>query len=310
MIDVSIIIVTWNNASDIERCLGSIAGAGKGTAVETVVVDNASRDATVDLIRKNFPAVRVIENRQNVGFARANNQAFESATGRYVMLLNPDTSVDAGAIEAVAFYLEHHSEAWVAGPTILNPDRSIQRSGVRFPSRWNIFVEALFLDRLFPKSRLFGSHKEMYEDARKPRAVDYLQGSALMVRREVLEKVGGLDESFFMYFEEADWCYRIKRAGGEIHYVPAGSVIHYGGEAFAHFDERRLVHFHRSMLRFFRKNYGLQRRLGLRVLLMLRSVIRLLLWLAVALTSSAKRKPALSSARGYRKVLGILLREA
>ena len=306
MNDVAIIIVTWNNASDIGRCLDSIVGIGGGIRAEISVVDNASNDRTVDMIRNGYPHVRVTVNGQNVGFAAANNQAIRTTDGKYVMLLNPDTSVDEGTVESLARYLDTFPNAWVAGPMILNPDRSLQTSGVRFPTRWNILVESLFLDRLLPNTRLFGSHKEMYEDPSRPRAVDYLQGSALMVRREAIEKIGGLDEGYFMYFEEADWCFRIKKAGGEVHYAPVGKVVHYGGTAFAHFDERRLAHYHRSRIRFFRTHYSTARMLGLRPILALRSAIRFLLWGMIALVSPSKREVAASSARGYLRVLGLL----
>jgi N-acetylglucosaminyl-diphospho-decaprenol L-rhamnosyltransferase len=306
MFDVAIVIVTWNNASDIERCLASLAGVGKGIEAQIVVIDNASHDGTVEKVRRGYPHVQLIVNTQNVGFAAANNQAFNGTASRYVMLLNPDTSVDAGTIEALVNYMDHRPVAWVAGPMILNPDRTVQRSGVRFPSLWNLLVESLFLDRLFPKNELFGAHKEVYRNPCEPRSVDYLQGSALMVRREALEKVGGLDEGFFMYFEETDWCFRIKQAGGDVQYAPVGSVIHFGGEAFAHFDERRLVYYHRSMLRFFRKHSPGSRLLGLRAILAVRSCIRLLIWVAISLASPSKREKAWSSARGYQKVLGVL----
>ncbi len=307
MSDVSIIIVTWNNASDIKPCLDSLAGVQERIQARIVVIDNASTDGTIEKIRTAIPRVQLISNPQNIGFAAANNQAIRVSDGRYVLLLNPDTSADPGTMEVLVQYLDTHPAAWVAGPMILNPDRSVQRSGVRFPSRWNILVESLFLDRLFPRSRLFGSHKEMYEDPCTSRTVDYLQGSALMVRRDAVERVGGLDEGFFMYFEETDWCYRIKQAGGEVHYSPVGKVIHYGGDAFAHFDERRLVYYNRSMLRFFRKHYTPKQSIGLRPILALRSTIRLLLWLCVALTGRSRRAKALSCARGYWKILGMLL---
>jgi N-acetylglucosaminyl-diphospho-decaprenol L-rhamnosyltransferase len=307
MNDVSIIIVTWNNAPDIGRCLDSLSGIDQRMRAEILVVDNASSDQTVEVIQNGYPHVRVVCNKQNVGFAAANNQAMRMTDGRYVMLLNPDTSVDAGTVEVLVHYLDGSPKAWVAGPMILNPDRSLQVSGVRFPSRSNILVESLFLDRLFPHSRLFGSHKELFEDPHEPRAVDYVQGSALMVRREAINRVGVLDEGFFMYFEEADWCYRIKEAGGEVHYSPVGKVVHYGGNAFAHFDERRLVHYHRSMLRFFKKHYSLAQTLGLRPILALRSTIRVFLWGTISLVSASKRRVAISSARGYLRVLGLLL---
>jgi GT2 family glycosyltransferase len=308
MNDVAIIIVAWNSSSDLERCLGSIAACPPRVDVQVIVVDNASSDDSVAKVRQHSSRIQLIQNDRNVGFAAANNQAMKAASSRYVFLLNPDTRVGAGAVDALVGYMDAHQHVWAAGPLILNPDGSVQVSGFRFPSRWNLFVEALFLDRLFPRTRLFGSHKELFEDPHKARGVDYVQGSALMVRSKAVQQAGGLDERYFMYFEETDWCFSFKRAGGEVHYAPVGEVVHFGGGAFAHFDERRLIHYHRSLFAFFKKNYPAAKAVGLRAILLLRSLLRLGLWLAIAVARTSERRMALSSANGYRKVIGMLIR--
>jgi hypothetical protein len=167
---------------------------------------------------------------------------------------------------------------------------------------WNLFVETLFLDRLFPTSRFFGGHRELYKDAATERPVDYVQGSCLVVRREVLEKVGPLDERFFMYFEETDWCYRIKKRGGEVWIVPSAGVVHLGGDATGHFDERRLVYYYQSLLRFFDKHHTLWKRGAVRILVVVRSLIRIVSWGTVGLLRPKLRAAACSSCRGYLRI--------
>jgi hypothetical protein len=203
--------------------------------------------------------------------------------------------------------MDGHENVWAAGPAMVNADGTLQRTGVRFPGNWNILVEALFLDRLYPQSRLFGRHKELFEDPGKVRGVDYVQGACLMVRFKAIETVGGLDEQFFMYFEETDWCYRIKAAGGDVSYCPSATVVHFGGGEAGHYDEVRLLYYHKSLLRFYRKHYSMLRSIGVRTILALRSVLRTVVWSVVAAVKPARRRSALSSAKGYLKTIVMLL---
>ena len=306
MVDLTIIIVSWNCRDDLGHCLRSLETSGTRATVQTVVVDNDSGDDTVRMVTTDFPWVRIIANTENTGFAAANNQAMRVTKSRLVMLLNPDTTVDEGTLDAMIAYLDSHEEVWAAGPLVLNSDRSVQVSGYRYPSLANLVWEALFLDRLFPHSRLLGSHKQLYADPREIRAVDYVQGSALMVKRRAVEKVGALDEQFFMYFEETDWCFRMRQEGGEIHHAPVGTVVHSGAGAFGHFDALRLKHYHRSLLRFFRKHYSFGARAALRPILFARSLIRIAMWSVISVARPAGRRQALSIAWGYVNVLGIL----
>lgn len=307
MSDMTIIIVTWNAMGVIDNCLRSIDPSSTRLALRTVVVDNGSTDGTPDHVARAYPGLVVMRNTDNVGFAAANNQAIREDKSRLVLLLNPDTVVCEGALDAMAACLDAHPDWWVAGPAMLNADGTAQRTGVKFPTNWNIFVETLFLDRLFRSTRLFGSHRELYADPARPRRVDYLQGACLMLRREAIERVGGLDEEYFMYFEETDWCYRVREAGGGVGLCPAGSVVHLGGGEVAHYDERRLVHYHESLLMFYRKHYSKERRAGARIILILRSFIRLVIWVPVAAFNSRLRRGAVSSIRGYARVLGLLV---
>jgi GT2 family glycosyltransferase len=309
MVDLGIVIVTYNSRSYLDDCLRSILSAPSAVSYEIIIVDNNSTDGTVDLVERNHPSVRLIRNPGNTGFAAANNLAIRSLQSRYVMVLNPDTVVQYDTLGALVQFMDSHPAAWAAGPQMLNGDGTLQRTGVRFPSNWNILVETFFLDRLFPNSTLFGRHKEYYHDSAKPRKVDYLQGSCLIVRSDAIHTIGGMDENFFMYFEETDWCFRMKDAGGEVMYAPVGKVVHYGGGEFAHYDKQRLVHYHRSLLLFYRKHYSIISGLSLRLILVVRSVVRIILWAIMLLLKPGSRAQILSSVGGYIGVLPMLVKE-
>ncbi len=306
MLDLSVVIVSWNSRNDLHRCLGSLQEPRSEAKREIIVVDNDSSDGTVAYLQQEYPGVRVIANNTNRGFAAANNQAFAVAGGRYILLLNPDTLVHAGALDALVGFMDEHPEAAAAGPLLRNEDGTRQLTGVRFPSNWNILVEALFLDRLFPGTRIFGRHKEAYADEREPREVEYVQGSCMIVRSDVVAKVGGLDEKFFMYFEEVDWCKRMRDAGWKVYVCPDAVITHFANAELGHYDERRLTHYHRSLVLFYRKHYSLLRIAGLRLLLTLRSLIRICVWTLAGVGRPRLRSAARSSIKGYLKTLGIV----
>jgi GT2 family glycosyltransferase len=232
------------------------------------------------------------------------------ATGRYLCLLNPDTIVHPGALDVLVTFLDGDTSVWACGPGLLNGDGTAQRTGVRFPSLWNIAVEAVFLDRLFPRTKLFGSHRELYVQGPEPRRVEFVQGSCIVVRREVKDRIGGLDERFFMYFEETDWCRRIAGAGGNVVLVPAASVTHFGGGTTGHYDERRVVHYHESLFRYFGKHRGPVAQCVVRILVFGRSCVRVLLWLMISVCMPRLRAAAFSSMRGYAHVLGLVFTSA
>ncbi len=307
-VTLSIVIVTWNSEKEISRCCASITGAGIDVPYEVIVVDNHSSDATVRTVREAFPTVTVIENSTNAGFAAANNQAFRTAKGVFLLLLNPDTEVRSGALTVLLEYLRQNPDVWIAGPAMVNPDGSIQRTGVRFPSNWNLFCEAFFLDRLFPASRIFGRHREMFADDSRVRFVDYLQGSCLMFRSDMIRIVGELDEQYFLYFEETDWCYRVRKAGGKVAVIPDAVVMHEGGGTAGHFDERRITAYHASLLLFYRKWYSSGTLKILQLILSVRSCIRIVVWLSISMTRPYLRSRAVSALRGYRKTFPIIFR--
>ncbi len=274
--------------------------------MSVVVVDNGSTDGTVEMLQNDFAGTVVLANSTNKGFAAANNQAFTVLQSRYVMLLNPDTIIHKDALRLLVRFLDENPAVWAAGPLMLNRDGSHQASGVRFPNNWNILCETLFLDRLFPRSRFVGRHKELFADLSIPRSVDYVQGACLLVRSDILNVVGGLDERFFMYFEETDWCYRMKQRGGQIYLFPEARVTHFGGGETGHYDEARLIHYHRSLLRFYRKHYSTWSSIIVKMIIALRSLVRLAGWSLMAVVRPRLRSFAVSSMRGYIRTYSIL----
>src|SRR5512138_2330859 len=212
--DLSVIIVNYNVRQFLESSLLSIQRALQGMSGEIFVVDNASEDGSVEMVRRKFPGVRCIENRENIGFSRANNIALAQATGDLILLINPDTIVQEDTFRVMKAFFDATPDAGCAGCTILNPDGSFQLPCRRsFPTPWVAFTKIFGLSALFPRSRIFGQYNLTYLDPQKTYRVDAISGSFMMVRRSVVEKVGGLDESFFMYGEDLDWCFRIGEAG-------------------------------------------------------------------------------------------------
>jgi GT2 family glycosyltransferase len=301
--DLSIVIVTWNAREHLAACLDSLADHPFRGESEMIVVDSASSDGTAAMVRERFPRVRLLALDENRGFAAGNNAGLREAGGRFALLLNPDTLVHAGALDALVEFAEAHPRAWAVGPKLLDTGGALQRTGVRFPSAWNLLVETLFLDRLLPGTRLFAAHRELFADPGQARRVDYLQGSCLLLRAEALARVGLLDEGYFLYFEETDWCRRCADAGGEVHYAPQAVVTHHGGGGDPHYGEARLVLYHESLLRYCGRHLAPVHALAVRAVLVLRSLVRLLLWLAIAITGVRDRARAWSSVRGYARVL-------
>jgi hypothetical protein len=306
MIDLSIIIVSWNCKEYLQKCLRSIVSYPPICAYEIVVVDNASSDGTIESVRLLFPEVKIIVNDKNQGFAAANNIALKQCQNRYFLLLNPDTIVFHGALQALVEYADRHSNAWGVGPAIVNADGSPQRTGIRFPNNWNILVETLFLDKIFPQSRIFGSHRELYIDPSLARKVDYVQGSCLLIKHEAIQIIGMLDEKYFMYFEETDWCYRVHQMGGEVHYISESTIKHYGGSESAHYDSWKVLQYHRSLLRYYKKHYSIFSRILIRCILFIRSLIRAFGWAVVMILHPLQRKKALSTCNGYCKLIPLL----
>jgi GT2 family glycosyltransferase/lipopolysaccharide/colanic/teichoic acid biosynthesis glycosyltransferase len=258
--DLSVIIVNYNVRQFLENALASIARAMEGLEGEIFVVDNASDDGSVEMVRSSFPEVCLIENRDNVGFARANNMALAQARGRFLLLINPDTVVQEDTFRVMLKFFEEHPDAGLAGCKILNPDGSIQLPCRRsFPTPWVAFTKVFGLAALFPRSRIFGRYNLTYLSPDETYPVDAVSGSFMMLRREAFDKVGGLDEDFFMYGEDLDWCYRVQQAGFRVYYVHGTKIIHFKGESTRRsgIDELRI--FYGAMQVFVEKHFGASR---------------------------------------------------
>ncbi len=265
MIDLSIVIVNWNVRNLLRRCLQSIQSTTlpiyQSTNTEIIVVDNASADDSVEMVRAEFPAVRLIANTENRGFPAANNQGIGIAQGRYVFLLNPDTEVVSDALATMVAFADAHPDVGILGPQLLTPQlwggkrRGVQSSRRRFPTLATAFFESTWLQPYAPRRLL-----ERYEFLDQPddmvQDVDWLYGAALMARREAIEQVGPMDEGYFMYSEELDWCRRFRDAGWRVVYLPAAQIVHHEGKSSEQVVTSRHIHFQTSKVRYFRKYHG------------------------------------------------------
>jgi GT2 family glycosyltransferase len=274
---ISIVIVTWNSRDYIRPCLDSLFSQGQ--EIQIIVVDNGSRDSTMDILLKYGTKVTVIANQSNLGFARAVNQGLKLAAGDYILLLNPDTVLTPGALETMAGYLTEHSRVWALGPQLLNMEGSVQPSCRQFPDGRIMFYEFTGLSKLFPKSKTFGRWRMGYFDHLTPAEVDQPMGACLMIRKEALEKVGLLDEENFpMFFNEVDWCLRISRAGGRLYFLPQTKVYHHHGASTRRIKKSMIISSHQSMARYFIKHYP-HRLSTLLIRIMSRLTLPFRLWL-------------------------------
>ncbi len=257
LLELSVVIVNFNVKEFLEQTLVSVQKALSGIKAEVIVVDNASSDGSLALLRQRFPEVVIIANQKNLGFARASNQGIRQARARYILLLNPDTIVQEDTLQEMLRFFRSHPEAGMVGCKILNPDGSLQLACRRsFPTPWVAFTKLSGLSRLFSKSRLFGRYNLTYLDPDETCEVEAISGSFMMVRRETLQEVGLLDESFFMYGEDLDWCYRIGQSRWKVMYYPGTQIIHFKGESSkkAHFDNLRV--FYQAMQLFAQKHFN------------------------------------------------------
>jgi GT2 family glycosyltransferase len=253
---LTIVIVNWNTREDLRRCLDTLPRGAQTTPLEVFVVDNGSSDGSPAMILDQYPHVTLIGNPDNVGFAHANNQALRVCQGDYALLLNSDTLVHPGALDALVAGMEAHPQAGIGGAKLLNPDGSIQYSCRRFPT----FATGLFrnsaLGRFFPQNVQVRDYLMTDFDHASIIEVDWVSGAALCIRRQVLEEVGLLDEQFFMYCEDVDWCYRAHLADWQVLYFPDAVITHVIGRSSDQAVERMVRAHHHSMGLYFRKHYA------------------------------------------------------
>jgi len=232
MVDLSIVIVSWNVKNLLRECLESLYKYTSGIKFEVFVVDNNSSDGSAEMVKELFPQVHLIENKQNLGFSKANNQAIIISKGRYIALLNPDTLLIEDVFSPLVKYADQHNEIGAIGPKILDRGGNFQYSCARkLPNLYFDFCRFSGLARKFPKTKIFGSEKMLCVDHNSSRYVEALSGSCMIVRKEAIDDVGMMDENQFMYADEIEWCKRLFDAGWKIYYYANTSIIHYGGES-------------------------------------------------------------------------------
>jgi hypothetical protein len=275
MLDLSIIIVNWNTQDILRDCLRSIYEQGCERDIEVIVIDNASTDGSVEMVKKDFPQVTLIENSRNLGFARANNIGIHQSSGRYICLVNSDVIVLNGCIEKLISFMDNHPAAGMVGPRILNQDRTLQPSCRHFPTIWNNLCQALGLNKLFPKSRFFSETFMNYWAHDIVQKVDVLSGCFWMVRREALNKVGLLDEDFFIYGEDLDWCRRFHHAGWDIIFYPNAETIHTGAASSNNDPIRFYIEMQKADLHYWQKHHGSIGRTVYAAIIFLRHLLRL-----------------------------------
>jgi len=308
--DLSTVIINWNTRELLTGCLRSLEQEVKAlkphaalragcSDLETFVVDNASTDGSAQMVREQFPWVHLIANVENVGFARANNQAIRESKGRYVVLLNSDTEVRPSALETMRVFMDEHPEAAGCGPRLHNADDSLQPSCYPMLTPGREFWRLIFLDRIWRRAT-YNQHRW---DPSEPRRVDVIKGACLLLRREALDQVGLLDDQYFMYTEEMDLCYRLLQAGWELWWVPQAVVKHYGEASTHQVAEEMYVQLYRSKVQFHRKFSGEHEARRFRRLLWLAYAPR---WTLATLGSLVV--PTLADrARTYRRLLGELV---
>lgn len=283
--DLSVIIVNWKVKDLLRQCLASVYRQ-QGVSFEVFVVDNDSRDGSVEMVVKEFPEATVIANNRNLGFAAANNQAIQQSQGEFVLLLNPDTDCSDGAFAKMVAWMRQNPKAAIMGPRVLNPDGTVQHSVRNLPTLWSQVLIILKLHHVFPKLQVLRDYFAADFDYTKEARVEQVIGAVFLIRRSLLEAIGTLDERYFIWFEEADFCKRAIDADYEVWYAPVADVTHRGGESFGKvFGPVKQRYFDTSLRTYFQIHEGLG---GYLLLTVLHPIAMALAWLVTA--AKAKRK--------------------
>jgi len=268
--DMSIVLVCWNNKDYLEPCLRSLYDSNLKSSFDVIVVDNGSTDGSQEMLQEKFPAVKLVQNDGNVGLGKASNQGIEATDGKYILLLNNDTIVNGQSLDQMVNFLDQHPDAGAVGGKLLNPDGSFQAGYAKFSNIWEEFLIVTgFGDRIW-------SGYPSHYDTDQITQVGWLSSACLLIRRSSLDKVGLLDENYFIYGDEADLQYRLIRNGWKVYYIPSATTIHYGGKSMNRWRRRKMVY--RGKMLFYQKHYGPIRTGLLRALFWLLSVVKLFAW--------------------------------
>ncbi|MEI6288485.1 MAG: glycosyltransferase family 2 protein [bacterium] len=255
---ISIIIVSWQVRDLLEKCLQSILKNSLSAQTEIFVVDNNSDDGTIDMVREKFSSVKVVANKKNLGFAMANNIALRQATGDYILFLNPDTELFSDTLQKAVDFMTTHKGAGMVGCRLVFPDGSFQPSVRRFPTWWPIFLMLLKLPKFFSHLKPIEKYLAVDFDYEKEGSVDQVMGAFMFTRQSSLKKVGEMDERFFIWFDDADFCLRFWTAGEPVYYTPSFKIIHYQGKSFAQQKviDKQWNFFHSAWQYFIKHGFG------------------------------------------------------
>lgn len=296
---LSIIIVSWNTRQLLADCLTSLYQYPPQDAFEVIVVDNASDDDSAALVREQFPQVRLIESPENVGFAEGNNLAVSLCRGIYILLLNPDTVVKANAFDALVQFMDAHPAVGAAGSMLLNPDETLQPSCHPAPQLTRELWRLFHLDGVMA----YGRYHMHQWPTDTPREVDVVQGASMIVRKEILDRIGFLDGDYFMYSEEVDLCFRLQQAGWQLYWVPQSRVVHFGGQSTRQVAADMFLQLYLGKLKYFRKHYGNYAGVVYKLILVAAAVFRLMLTPFIWLQASPVREKNQLLARHYGRLL-------
>jgi N-acetylglucosaminyl-diphospho-decaprenol L-rhamnosyltransferase len=288
-VDLSVLIVNWNTRDLLLQCLQSIYATVLDITFEVIVVDNASSDGSAQAVKKSFPQAHWIQNPTNLGFASANNQAISISGGRYIVLLNSDTQVRHGVFARAVAFMDCHPEAGIVGGILLNPDGSFQASYNDDPTLFSELLLCAGVARWL-RGKYYPSHSP--RESQEAHPVDWVGGACLLARRDVIDQVGLLDPTYFLYSEELDWCSRFRRAGWKVYFLPDLQVIHWGGQSSQAIEERRLYWLTGSRLRFLAKHHNGLLLVLLRTVLRMIAIVKAFVWVVIAFLSRGRRRSA------------------
>jgi len=304
-VDVSIIIVSWNTCDILRDCLQSVFEQTRDIGFEVIVVDNASSDGSVEMVRTEFSEVILLANQENRGFAAANNQAMRRAHGRYVLLLNPDTVVLNGAIQNTTTYAEQNAQAGVFGCRVRWPNGRRQNTCFRFPTLALVAIGSMLFFRMARPFHVPFFHPERYLnlDFNQAHDVDVVAGCFLLIRRKVIDQVGMFDEDFFMYGEEAELCFRVRQAGWHVRYYPGSEIIHLHGASSSQVEEDSKINKRKAIIMFLHKTQGPLRAWLGNVIMALGLLLRIPCWVAIDIKHVITGGTALSAWRNRMHVM-------
>jgi len=250
--NLSIVIVNWNTRERLAGCLESIRADPPESGCEVIVVDNASSDGSAEMVGERFPEVILIENAENLGYAKGNNQAIERSGGKYILLLNPDTELRSGALDVLIRFARNHPDVAAVGCRLVGQDGTVQKSCRSFPRPLPILFEYLRLSRL---GGVFGAYRMTHFDYAHEAEVDQPMGSCLLISRKALDDIGKFDEDFPIFFNEVDWCYRAKQKGWKVYFTPEAEIVHYGAASTKQVRAEMVKESHKSLRKFYDKHY-------------------------------------------------------